>query len=240
MWPVALVLALSLDPQATPDMAKLLASANTVCIVVPANAPAVYEQVGGRLTAWGRLRVVTRPDDADLVLEVSRISVLQAPSEQRHQEPEGARFAARLTHRASGLELWRTVKGGSWSLSTSNGAWAGRAIADAFIKYFEKTARPAVSRPPSTGAGGQVREMAVAPPYPATLVAYLDVADTARIGDRCHEPVSSSVHGGTCRSGIGGAANSRRHGRASQRAHREARFTRALSVAIPVLAYIWR
>ena len=41
-------------------------------------------------------------------------------------------------------------------------------------------------------------------------------------------------------SGIGGAANSRRVGGASRRAHRSARETRALSVEIPVFAYICR
>ena len=40
--------------------------------------------------------------------------------------------------------------------------------------------------------------------------------------------------------GIGRATNSRRQGRAIRRAHRFARFTRALSVAMPVLAYICR
>ena len=45
---------------------------------------------------------------------------------------------------------------------------------------------------------------------------------------------------GVCRSGIGGAENSRRHGAAMIRAQRAERFTRALSVAMPVLAYIWR
>ena len=40
--------------------------------------------------------------------------------------------------------------------------------------------------------------------------------------------------------GIGRAEKRRRHGFASQRAHRADRATRALSVAIPVLAYIWR
>jgi len=38
----------------------------------------------------------------------------------------------------------------------------------------------------------------------------------------------------------GGATNSRRHGLAITRAHRFARLTRALSVAMPVFAYIWR
>src|SRR5687767_5226762 len=49
-----------------------------------------------------------------------------------------------------------------------------------------------------------------------------------------------ATRAGTCRSGIGRAANSRRHGRAIHRAHRFARLTRALSVAMPVFAYICR
>lgn len=40
--------------------------------------------------------------------------------------------------------------------------------------------------------------------------------------------------------GSGRATNRRRQGRAISRAHRLARLTRALSVAMPVLAYIWR
>lgn len=45
---------------------------------------------------------------------------------------------------------------------------------------------------------------------------------------------------GTCRSGSGRPANSRRHGMAISLAHCADRFTRALSVAMPVFAYIWR
>jgi hypothetical protein len=45
---------------------------------------------------------------------------------------------------------------------------------------------------------------------------------------------------GTCRSGIGRPANRRRHGTAIHRARRAERLTRALSVAMPVFAYIWR
>jgi hypothetical protein len=40
--------------------------------------------------------------------------------------------------------------------------------------------------------------------------------------------------------GIGRPANNRRQGIAINRAHRTDRLTRALSVAIPVFAYIWR
>ena len=45
---------------------------------------------------------------------------------------------------------------------------------------------------------------------------------------------------GSTRSGIGAATNSRRAALASQRARRADRATRALSVAMPVLAYICR
>jgi len=55
----------------------------------------------------------------------------------------------------------------------------------------------------------------------------------------CDGPVSRDSRG-TCRSGIGRPAKSERHGTAMARAHRAERFTRALSVAIPVFAYICR
>jgi hypothetical protein len=45
---------------------------------------------------------------------------------------------------------------------------------------------------------------------------------------------------GTWSSGIGRAEKRARHGFASQRAQRVDRAIRALSVAIPVSAYIWR
>jgi hypothetical protein len=53
--------------------------------------------------------------------------------------------------------------------------------------------------------------------------------------------VDESITGLAIRSsGIGCPAKSRRHGIAISRAHRAERLTRALSVAIPVFAYIWR
>src|SRR5207247_4738422 len=50
----------------------------------------------------------------------------------------------------------------------------------------------------------------------------------------------SDIIGGTWRSGIGVAANSRWHGLAISRAQVADRLMRALSVAMPVLAYICR
>ena len=51
-------------------------------------------------------------------------------------------------------------------------------------------------------------------------------------------PCGSNPYTGTCRSGIGRATNTRRQGFASIRAIRSERAWRALSVAIPVFAYI--
>src|SRR5579859_4761208 len=51
---------------------------------------------------------------------------------------------------------------------------------------------------------------------------------------------SDEVFAGTRRSGMGGPVNRRRHGFAIQRAQRAERATRALSVAMPVSAYIRR
>ncbi len=50
----------------------------------------------------------------------------------------------------------------------------------------------------------------------------------------------SDTPAGICNSGMGAAWNNRRQGLASHRVHVAARFTRALSVEMPVLAYICR
>jgi hypothetical protein len=97
--------------------------------------------IEGRLRAWGRLKLVTPPDEGDLVLEVRRVDPLVAYSDVRDESGGGATFAARLTYRASQVEVWSTTKGGSWPLSDWQGSWAGKAIADEFIRYFDKARR---------------------------------------------------------------------------------------------------
>src|SRR5436853_7721490 len=59
---------------------------------------------------------------------------------------------------------------------------------------------------------------------------------------RCamQRPCLIAVYAGIARSGMGRPTNSRRVGFAIHRAHWADRPTRALSVAMPVLAYIWR
>src|SRR6478736_3844090 len=55
-----------------------------------------------------------------------------------------------------------------------------------------------------------------------------------------YQPETASTGGGTCRFGMGRPANNRRVGLAIQRAQRVDHATRALSVAMPVSAYILR
>jgi hypothetical protein len=62
--------------------------------------------------------------------------------------------------------------------------------------------------------------------------------DSFRTGKRHQE--SSSTGGGTCKCGMGRPVNKRLVGFASHRAHRVDQATRALSVAMPVSAYIRR
>src|SRR5262249_8749038 len=54
------------------------------------------------------------------------------------------------------------------------------------------------------------------------------------------QSTAGSSDAGIAKSGIGFPINNRRHAWPIQRAHRADRCTRALSVAIPVFAYIWR
>ena len=57
---------------------------------------------------------------------------------------------------------------------------------------------------------------------------------------RVRGPIGGALGRSILSSGIGRPANSRRHGMAINRAHRADRLTRALSVAMPVFAYICR
>ncbi len=65
--------------------------------------------------------------------------------------------------------------------------------------------------------------------------------ETLVAGDETRKRLVGGHEGlATCKSGRGRPAKSRRQGIAINRAHRADRLTRALSVAIPVFAYIWR
>lgn len=150
--PLALVLALVFLPTTASTRqseapAKLPLSSKTICVVVT-DSTALQTAIADRLREWGRLTVVSRLDQADLVLEVSEREVLTIYSEVRPDEPRGPRWHARVTHRGTGQELWSTTKGeGTWGEAGSAAftqqatAWTAREIAKDFAKYYYKTKR---------------------------------------------------------------------------------------------------
>jgi len=119
--------------------AKLLASSRTICVSL-SGPPELGTEISNQLRTWGRLREVSRPDEADLVLRVAtEPEAVTAYSEFRHDEAKGVAFAGVVTHRESATKLWSSSKGGTWQGSDGRGSWAGRALARDFIKYFENT-----------------------------------------------------------------------------------------------------
>ena len=134
-----------------------------------------------------------------------------------------------------------------------------RILNDAFQREGEPALSPAgllrprgegsVSLPTVRSASSELGRPA---PAPEPRAAAVDCIAAAQVDEVARVRVLQSLpalprHGlyhaprsGITRSGIGRAENSRRHGKAMIRAQRLARLTRALSVAIPVLAYIWR
>jgi len=113
----------------------LLAQSKTLCLVVPTTV--LQGEISKKLTAWGRLTLVSDYSAADLVLEVHQIDAVKAYSEFRESDGGGVQHTALVRHRRSGVEVWSISKGANWATSDWNGAWAGREIADEFTRYFD-------------------------------------------------------------------------------------------------------
>jgi hypothetical protein len=87
-----------------------------------------------RLLKWGRLQLVTSPDDADLVLQLVQTGGLDT------WHVKGNQAAAWVKDPQSGTELWADLEGGTWRLSGFSTAWVGREIAEEFIRFYERLA----------------------------------------------------------------------------------------------------
>ena len=121
----------------TPTVPQLLLSAKTLCVLVPSGNAVLKTEISNKLIKWGKLTLITDPDQADLVLKVEQTGQLNLKT------GEGNQAAALLTHRESGQELWGVTKGGSWAMSGYSYAWVGRAVASDFIKFYDSTAKTA-------------------------------------------------------------------------------------------------
>ncbi len=112
--------------------AQVLARARTLCVSLSAGSAVLRAAVVRRLLDWGRLQLVTSPDDADLVLQLVQTGGLDS------WHVKGNQAAAWVRDAQSGTELWAGTKGGTWRLSGFSKAWVGRDLAEEFIRFFER------------------------------------------------------------------------------------------------------
>lgn len=106
-------------------------TAKTICVVQRNGNPVVGNEINSAIMKWGKLAVVSRPEQADLVLEVTQTGELNLGT------GSGNQAAATLLHRLSGANVWATTKGGGWAMSGWSSAWVGRSIAKDLVKFIE-------------------------------------------------------------------------------------------------------
>jgi hypothetical protein len=103
----------------------------TICVVQRNGNPVVGNEINSAIMKWGKLAVVSRPEQADLVLEVTQTGELNLGT------GSGNQAAATLLHRLPGANVWATTKGGGWAMSGWSNAWVGRSIAEDLVKFIE-------------------------------------------------------------------------------------------------------
>ena len=114
--------------QSTKDILK---SAKTLCVSLISGNPVLKTELSGKLMEWGKLRLVSSPEEADLVLRVAQTGQLNLGT------GEGNQATALLVDRATGTELWSKTKGGSWAMSGYSNTSVARELAKEFIKFFD-------------------------------------------------------------------------------------------------------
>jgi len=114
--------------------AQVLARARTLCVSLTTGSAVLRAAVVRRLLEWGRLQLVTSPNDADLVLH------LVQTGGRGPWHIKGNQAVAWVRDPQSGTELWADSKGGTWQVSGFSKAWVGRDIAEEFIRFYERLA----------------------------------------------------------------------------------------------------
>jgi hypothetical protein len=118
---------------------EIITSAKSLCVWVPSGNPVLKTELSSKLLEWGKLKLVSSPDDADLVLKVVQTGELNMAT------GAGSQATALLIDRTSGTELWSKTKGGSWAMSGWSNAWVARALAKDFIKFFDSATRQSLN-----------------------------------------------------------------------------------------------
>jgi len=121
------------SPERSPK--EMVASAKTLCILVSSGNVILKTELSGKLLQWGKRKLVSSPDEADLILKVVQTGELNLTT------GAGNQATVLLTDRSSGTELWSKTKGGGWAMSGFNNAWVARALAKEFIKFFDSATK---------------------------------------------------------------------------------------------------
>jgi len=119
----------------TRSVEEVMVSAKTIYVWMRNGSPVLRSEISKKLLKWGRLTVVTSPEQADLVLEVVQTGQLDVAT------GAGNQATATLKDHQSEVELWSDTKGGSWAMSGWSNAWVGRAIAGDLIKFFDSVSK---------------------------------------------------------------------------------------------------
>jgi len=114
---------------------EIISSAKTLCVLVASGNAVLKTELSGKLVEWGKLKLVSSQEDADLVLKVVQTGELNLAT------GAGNQATALLVDRTSGTELWSKTKGGSWAMSGYSNAWVARALANEFIKFFDSATK---------------------------------------------------------------------------------------------------
>jgi hypothetical protein len=114
---------------------EIIASSKTLCVWVSSGNAVLKTELSGKLLEWGKLKLVSSPEEADLILKVVQTGELNLAT------GAGNQATVLLVDRASGTELWSKTKGGSWAMSGYNNAWVARALAKEFIKFLDSTTK---------------------------------------------------------------------------------------------------
>ena len=114
---------------------EIIATAKTLCVSVSSGNAVLKTELSGKLLEWGKLKLVSSPEEADLILKVVQTGELNLAT------GAGNQATVLLVDRTSGTELWSKTKGGGWAMSGWNNAWVARALAKEFIKFFDSATK---------------------------------------------------------------------------------------------------
>lgn len=132
-----LTAAIASSPPKTPDRSpkEIIESSKTLCVLLISGDATLKTELSGKLLEWGKLKLVSSPEDADLILKVVQTGQLNVAT------GAGNQATILLVDRSSGTELWSKTKGGSWAMSGWSSAWVARALAKEFIKFFDSATK---------------------------------------------------------------------------------------------------